>query len=292
MFRYLVLLAATILPAFGADDALHAQVTMLFKQRQWAEAQVILQKVTAAEPDNAAAWFYLGQSYQFRDDAEHSVPAFEKATSLAPTNSIYQCYLGDAYGLAALKAGLFAKLDWAQKCKSAYDKAVELDPKNIRARVSVMEFCRQAPGFLGGGMDKAYAQAAEIQKLDPVRGRKAYAGLYLADKKYPEAFALYESALREKPGDDDSLYSIGRLATITGQQLDRGLAALREILTQPGKANHAPTQTLVGNLLEKKGDKPAALAAYQAALTGDPKYVPALEALRKLNESGGGVARK
>ncbi|HEY4247926.1 MAG TPA: hypothetical protein VGM64_13820 [Lacunisphaera sp.] len=285
MFRYLVLLAATTLSGLGADDVLRAQVTTLFKQRQWAEAQVILQKVTAAEPNNAGAWFYLGQTYQFRDDAEHSVPAFEKATALDSTNSIYQCYLGDAYGLAALKAGLFAKLGWANKCKAAYDKAVELDPKNIRARVSVMEFCRQAPSFLGGGMDKAYEQAAEIQKLDAVRGRKAYAGLYIADKKYTEAFALYETALREKPGDDDSLYSLGRLATISGEQLDRGLVALREILTHPGKSNDAPTQTLIGNILEKKGDKTAARVAYEAALVGDAKYVPALEGLRKLNGS-------
>lgn len=291
MFRYLVLLVAITLPAFGADEALRAQVTTLFKQRQWAEAQIILQKVTAAEPTNAAAWFYLGQTYLFRNDAENSVPAFEKATTLDSTNSLYQCYLGDAYGLSALKAGLFSKLGWAKKCKGAYDRAVELDPKNIRARVSVMEFCRQAPSFLGGGMDKAYEQAAEIQKLDPVRGRKVYAGLYIAEKKYSEAFAIYEAALREKPGDDDSLYGLGRLVTISGEQLDRGLAALREILTHPGKAKDAPTQTLVGNILEKKGDKPAARAAYEAALTGDSKYVPAVEGLRKLNESQGVIGK-
>lgn len=285
MLRYFIFLALTGLPAFAADPDLREQVTALFKQRQWVEAQVILQKVTASEPNNAAAWFYLGQTYLFRDDAGNSVPAFEKATTLAPDDSIYQCYLGDAYGLSALKAGLFSKLGWAEKCKGAYDRAVELDPKNIRARVSVMEFCRQAPSFLGGGMDKAYEQAAEIQKLDPVRGRKAYAGLYIAEKKYADAFALYESALREKPGDDDSLYSLGRLATISGEQLDRGLAALREILTHSGKGNDAPTQTLLGNILEKKGDKPAARTAYEAALSGNPKYVPALEALRKLNES-------
>ncbi len=285
MFRSLLFLAATTLSAFGANEMLRTQITTLFKERQWAEAQVILQKTTAAEPNNAAAWFYLGQSYLFRNDAENSVPALEKATKLAPGDSIYQCYLGDAYGLAALKAGLFAKLEWAKKCKEAYDKAVELDPKNIRAHVSVMEFCRQAPSFLGGGMDKAYEQAAEIQKLDSVRGRKAYAGLYTAEKKYAEAFSLYEVALREKPGDDDSLYNIGRLASISGEQLDRGLAALREILTHPGKTNDAQTQTLAGNILEKKGDKLAARAAYAAALIGDPKYVPALEALRKLNES-------
>src|SRR6185312_1608118 len=183
MLRYFILLALAALPAFAADSTLREQVTPLFKQRRWNDAQVLLEKATVAEPNNAEAWFYLGQSFLFRNDADNSVPALEKAAALAPTNSVYQCYLGDAYGLSALKGGLFAKLGWANKCKAAYDKAIALDPKNVRARVSVMEFCRQAPGFLGGGMDKAYEQAAEIQKLDPVRGRKAYAGLYIAEKK-------------------------------------------------------------------------------------------------------------
>ena len=285
MLRYFILLVLAALPAFAANSPLHEQVTALFKQHQWSDAQVLLEKATAAEPNNAEAWFYLGQSFLFRNDADNSVPALEKAAVLAPNNSIYQCYLGDAYGLSALKGGLFAKLGWANKCKAAYDKAVTLDPKNIRARVSVMEFCRQAPSFLGGGMDKAYEQAAEIQKLDPARGRKAYAGLYVSENKYAPAFALYEAALKEKPGDEDSLYNIGRLAVISGEQTDRGLGTLRELLTHPGNANDAPAQTAIGNLLEKKGDKAGARAAYEAALVGDPKFVQALEALRKLNQT-------
>lgn len=285
MRRALLLFGLIVIPGFAIDQAVSDQVTELFKQRRWSEAQTLLEKITATEPNTAQAWFFLGQALLAQNNAEKAVPALEKAAELDPAKSEYQVILGDAYGLTALKAGLFAKMAWAKKCKAAYDKAIELDPKNIRARSSAMEFCQQAPGFLGGGMDKAYEQAAEIKKLDGVRGRQAYATLYVAEKKYPEAFAIYEDVLREKPGDDDALYNIGRLAAISGQQLDRGLETLKELVSHPGREKDARAQTRIGNILEKKGDKSGAKTAYETALIGDPKFVQALEALRKLNAS-------
>lgn len=281
MLRTLLLIALSALPAFAADAALRDQVADLFKQRQWTEAQALLEKVTAAEPDNAEAWYSLGQVFLARNDAEKAVPALEKATQLDPAKSDYFLQLGHAYGISAQKAGLFAKLGFAKKCKAAYDKAVQLDPANINARWSLMEYCRQAPGIIGGGMDQAYVQAEAIKQLDARRGRSAYARLYTADKKYAEAFALYDEVLWEKPDDGDALYNVGRLAAQSGEQLERGLAALRKLLTQQG-GNNARTQTWLGAILEKQGDKPGAKAAYEAAVALDPKFTQALEALRKL----------
>jgi len=283
MLRVLLFLSLIATPGFAVDQAISDQVAELFKERRWTEAEVLLEKVTTAEPNEAPPWFFLGQALLAQNNADKAVPALEKAVGLAPANSEYQRILGDAYGVSALKAGLFAKMTWAKKCKAAYDKAVELDPQNIRARSSVMEFCRQAPGFLGGGMDKAYEQAAEIKKLDPLRGRQAYATLYAAEKKFPEAFTLYEDALHENAGDEDALYNIGRLAAISGQQLDRGLAALKELLSHPGRDNDARVHTRIGDILQKQGDKAGAKTAYETALARDPKFVQALEALRKLN---------
>ena len=283
MLRIILILALAALPALAADSALHDQIAGLFKQHQWVEAQAVLEKLTVAEPANAEAWYYLGETFLARNDAEKALVTAEKCTTLAPAESRYFLQLGNAAGLSAMKAGLFSKMGFAKQCKAAYDKAVELDPKNINARWSVMEYCRQAPGFLGGGMDQAYAQAEEIKKLDLRRGRQAYAMLYAADKKYPEAFGVYEEMLREKPGDADALYNIGRLAAISGEQLDRGLATLREYLAKEPQANHARTHTRIGNILEKQGDKAGARAAYETALRVDPKFALAAEALRKLN---------
>lgn len=284
MLRPLLFLALTALPVFAADQASRDQIAELFRNRQWAEAQALLEKITAAEPDNAEAWHSLGLTHLARNDALLAVPALEKAVALEPTKSEYVLQAGHAYGLSAMKAGLFAKLSFARKCKAAYDKAVELDPSSINARWSLMEYCRQAPGLLGGGMEHAYAQAAEIKRLDARRGRSAYASLYAYEKKFADAFAVYDEVLRDQPADPDALFNIGRLAAQSGEQLDRGLSSLRTLLTQEGRASDARAHTFIGQILEKQGDKAGARTAYEAALAGDPAYTRAQEALRKLQE--------
>jgi tetratricopeptide (TPR) repeat protein len=281
---FLLLVAAS----FAAEPGFRDQVTDLFKHRQWAEAQSVLEKIVAAEPDNAEAYYYLAQAQINRNDHEHAVLSMEKATTLAPANSEYFRLLGDTYGISAQKAGIFSKFGWARKCKAAYDKAVELDPKNVTARMSVLEYCRQAPGIVGGGMDEAYAQAAEIRKLDPSRGQQAFVLLYSSEKKYPEAFHLLDETLKETPDDYNALYQFGRLAADSGLNLDRGLAALRhclELKRPPNSPGRAPTQWRIGNILEKQGDKAGARAAYETALKADPKFPQAIEALRKLDEA-------
>lgn len=286
MFRFFVgfvLLSAIAIA--GEPPALRDQVSALFREQKWTEAQTLLQQAVAANPNDAEANFFLGVSFINQKDAEHAVPSLEKAVALAPTNGNYARTLGDAYGMTAQKAGLFAKLGWAKKCKAAYDKAVELDPNDLNARWCMMEFSRQAPSFLGGGMEGAYMQAAEIKKLDPARGRAAYTTLYLSEKKYAEAFALYDELLKDSPNDLGTLYQIGKLADTTGQQLDRGLTVLEKCLTIPQPVDArglAPIHWRIGNILLKKSDPTRARAAYQAALVADPKFTPASEALAKL----------
>ena len=288
MSRLLPFLLLGALPAFALDQALHDKVDALFKQRQWAAAQSVLEHATAATPKDAEAWQLLGQVFQQLGDPDRAVEAMEQAVALAPANSNLQRELGDVYGFAAQKAGMLSKMGLAKKCKAAYDKAVELDPRNIDARWSLMEYCRQAPGFVGGGMDAAYAQAEEIRKLDANKGRIALATLYVADKKMVEAFGLFDEALKADPNNYTALYQIGRLSAMTGQRLDQGIENLHKCLALPqpaGQPGPAPVNWRIGNILEKKGDKAAAKAAYEAAVAIDPTFVPALESLRKLNEA-------
>lgn len=271
--------------ALGLDPAQAVRIHDLVRHRQFPEAQAELEQIVAANPRDAEAQYRLGKVRLDRGQLEDSVRALETATSLAPGNSDYYRVLGDAYGISAQRAGLFAKLGFARKCKAAYDKAVALDPKNINARWSVMEYCRQAPAIVGGGMDGAYTQAAEIRKLDARRGIAAYAMLYATEKKYDEAFAMFGEALKTAPDDYEVLYRIGQFAAISGREVDRGIASLQRCLELSPPSNspgHAPVQWRLGNLLAAKGDKAGARAAYEAALKIDPNFPQALEALRKL----------
>jgi tetratricopeptide (TPR) repeat protein len=229
--------------------------------------------------------FYLGRLALWFDDEPAALSHLERAVAAAPKDARIHNALGDAYGLAAQNAGLLSKLGWAQRCKAAYERAVGLEPENVAYRWSLVGYFCIAPRVAGGGLDKAYLQAEEIRKLDAMAGRIAFATLFLSEKKFPAAFQQFEPVLRNEPDSFMALYHVGRCAALSGTQLARGLAALRRCLElQPpvgdGMPTHASVHYRIGNILEKKGDKFAAEAAYARAKDAHPDFRPAKIALK------------
>ena len=277
--------ALALLASAAIDTAAYTAAVELYTQRKPQEAQKAFEALAAADAANPDIQFYLGRLALQRDDHEKAVAYLEKAIALAPTDARYHHRLGDAYGRSAQKAGMFSKMGLAGKCRTAYEKAVELDPKSIDARLALLGFYQQAPGIVGGGMDKALLQAQAIKQLDPARGGMAIAGVYVIEKKYAQAFAEFDEALKEKPGDYAALFQAGRLAAISGEGLASGLEALRQCLAQTPPGNqpgHAAAHWRIGNILEKQNDRLGARAAYEAALKLDPKFPQAIESLKKL----------
>jgi tetratricopeptide (TPR) repeat protein len=181
-------------------------------------------------------------------------------------------------------AGKTRSLSGANRGRDAMIRAIELNPENLQAREGLMQFYSQAPWPIGSS-SKAYAQAEEIRKRDPIRGLTALITLKSGEKKYADATELCEIALKQNPDNYLALYQIGRLASTTGENLDRGLITLRrclELVPPPNQPGHSGAHFRIGVILEKKGDKPAARAAYESALKLDPKMKLALEALAKL----------
>ncbi len=285
-YRFLLISAALLINLQATEKSSREQIAELVAGHHWAAVRPLLEQAVTGDPKDSEAHYYLGLTLLNQNKPEEAVAQLENATTLAPINSEYQRVLGDAYGSVAQQAGMLSKMSWAKKCKAAYLRAIEIDPRNIGARMSVMEYYRQAPGFVGGGMDQAYAQAEEIKKLDAVQGRVALASLYVSDKKYREAFALYEAIIKDQPDDYDSLYALGRITALTGENLDAGLVALRHCLALTSTGSHpskAPANWRIGTILELKGDKMAARAAYESSLKIDPAFKQASESLKRLN---------
>jgi tetratricopeptide (TPR) repeat protein len=240
----------------------------------------------AATPSAAEDAAASGTRHIAEGNTDGAVKSWEKAVALAPENGEYHRQLGDAYGLAAQKAGMLGKMSLGKKCLAAYEKAVALEPENLEARSSLMTVYQQAPAMMGGGIERAREQAAAIKKLDATRGSVAAAMLFIGEKKYAEAFAELDQALENEPGNYSALYQLGRAAALSGEKTDRGIETLRLCLAQqppPGAPAHDAANWRLGNLWEKKGDKASARAAYQAALAIKPDYKPALDSLKKLD---------
>src|SRR5262249_43519172 len=147
------------------------------------------------------AQYYLAELALRRDDADKAVAYAAKAVELTPNNADAQHALGDAYGLSAQRASIFSQFGLAKKCLTAYHRAVELAPANVDFHQSLFEYYRQAPGIAGGGLDKAEIEAGVIKQLDPVRGRSAFATIFVAQKKYDHALAEFDEVLKTAPDD-------------------------------------------------------------------------------------------
>jgi tetratricopeptide (TPR) repeat protein len=268
----------------GSSSELAAAVAQYDAGRDSA-AQKLFEQIVVSRPDDPEVNFRLGRVALWFDDEVRGRACLEKAVRAAPTDPRIQDALGDAYGLTAQKAGFFARFGWALRCRAAYQRAVEFDPRNPEYHWSLLRYFMQAPRIAGGGMSKAYAEAAEIKKLDATSGRIAFATLFLADEKYDQAFQGFDGVLRVNPDDFMSLYQVGRCAALSGRQLDRGMAALRRCLQlglpkRAGAPNYGNVHFRLGNILEKKGDLAGAKAEYAASREADPDLRPDKDALQ------------
>src|SRR5205085_11738280 len=83
--------------------------------------------------------------------------------------------------------------------KTEFETAVSLDPNHVDARWGLMQFYMLAPGFIGGGEDKAIQQANEIKKRDNYMGHRARSWIFMRQKKLDLARNEYVTAVREDP---------------------------------------------------------------------------------------------
>ena len=197
-------------PMHAQDDAL-ATAIRRFEAREFASARDLLQRVTAAEPRNAPAAFYLGRSLYALRDINGAVRWLEKATQLAPDSARYHLLLADAVGMQAQNASILKQPGLARKAKAALERAVELDPQNVDAHWGLMQFYLIAPGIVGGSDDKARAQAEIIAAIDPYFGEVARGTIADHTKKHAEAEQHFKRAIALRP---DSVQGYNQLAAL------------------------------------------------------------------------------
>jgi tetratricopeptide (TPR) repeat protein len=143
--------------------------------------------------ENQAALFLIGRDYFMLGDFKKSTEYLQKAIAVQPSSSEYMDWLGRAYGRRAETANPMSAPFLASKARQAFERSVELDPKNTDALSDLFDYYLEAPGFLGGGYDKAYGVAQKISLVDPPEGY--FERARLAQKR--QEFSTAEQHLRE-----------------------------------------------------------------------------------------------
>ena len=117
----------------------------------------------------------------------------ERAIAFDGTHATYYLWLGRTYGYQAQHAPAGEQFFLARKVRKCLEKAVELNPDLVAARVDLVAFYLQAPNLLGGSVDKAKLQAAEIAKRDPEQGKLARQHCQNAEQNGAPLFVLTSS---------------------------------------------------------------------------------------------------
>lgn len=94
-----------------------------------------------------------------------AIEELEKAVKLAPENASYQHILAVSYGREAEQANWFRAMDLAKKTLKHLELASKLDPDNVEILDDLMDYYREAPGFLGGDSEKADKIEDLIKKI-------------------------------------------------------------------------------------------------------------------------------
>lgn len=287
------------------------------------EAVKVLKLRTTASANDAEAWHLLCRSYYAKAQWDEAIAAAKRAVELKPGSSDYHLWLGRSYGEKAESLGTWhwmSALSLAGKTRSEFEKAVELDGNNVGARSDLAEFYAEAPGIVGGGKDKARRQAEQLAPKDAAAAYWITGLLAEKDKDLAAAEREYRAAVDASKGDGgrwldlasfykragrtaDMQHAIDKAvaaerkrgevfyeaATILYESgLDLGAAAklVRHYLDSENKVEEAPAfraHYLLGNILEKQGQKQAAVAEYRAALDLNGDFTDARNALQRLN---------
>lgn len=295
----------------------------LFASGRYAEAVTALRAAAEADPADAEAAFYLGRAHLALEELDEAVEWLEKSVALEPQRASYHHRLGQAHGEQSRKASLLGRSSLARKSRQHLTEAVALDPQLVEARSDLVEFYLEAPGFLGGGVDKALVEAAAVKELDERQGLLAYAKIYRDQEDDAKLRALYEEGarkypdmgrfllelgyIREREGDVEGAfalfdrlaavsgwemtgcYQVGRVAATTGYGADRGIECLQGYVSHRPKQDMPPLDAAwfrLGQVHARQGEVDSARAAFEQCLRLDPKHKEAKNALQSLRSDG------
>lgn len=256
----------------------------LYHHTAYRESLLVL---LSAPQKDAASLQLIGQNYFMLAEYKRATESLEKAATLAPDNPQILNWLGRAYGRRAESSNPFTAPSYATKARQMFERSVALDPSNKEATGDLLDYYLDAPGFLGGGDQKAQELVNTISRTDPAEGHYAQAliddhrkqydaaekhfrhAVELAPKqvsrivdlakflakrgRIDESEAMFERATKLAPNNPRLLFEHASVYVKEQRNLDQARQMLRRYLQAPLTADDPPRQEAQA-LLKKIGN--------------------------------------
>jgi tetratricopeptide (TPR) repeat protein len=217
-----------------AMPALQAQPAQALKEAEELYTRTAYKESLALlnqDAKDAATDFLAGRDYFMLGEFKAATDYLQRAAAEAPTNGEYMDWLGRAYGKRAETSNPFVAPGFASKARQAFEKSVQLDPRNSDALSDLFDYYLDAPGFLGGGYEKAQAVAKQIAAIDPPEGYFEQAKLAQKHREFDTAEKHLKAAIAVAPKKVGAMLAYARFLANQGRthESDEVLAEAEKI---------------------------------------------------------------
>jgi tetratricopeptide (TPR) repeat protein len=281
------------------------QAEAAMQHNDFVTAESLLQKATAAKPNDYRAWFDLGYVYNATHRTPQAIEAYRKSVAAKPDvfesnlnlgvllagqgdNAEATKYLKTATQLkptAALEVGLaraWQSLGYVeeesnpQAALAAYAEAAKLNPNAAQPHVSAAILLEKR-----NDLDRAAQEFQTAAQLDP-SSTQAIAGLanvYTKQKKYPEAEAALRKVLATDPQNNNARVQLGRVLQAEGKNAEAAEELQQGLRVGP---NDPRAALELGSLYVEAGKNDQAEQQFRVAVQKMPQDAEAHYALGSL----------
>jgi tetratricopeptide (TPR) repeat protein len=269
-----------------------ARAEELIQNRDYTQAETVLQKLVASDPENYVAWFDLGFVENGLDRQQESIAAYRKSVAAKP--DVFESNLN--LGLQLAKAGhpdaeqflrAAAQLKptshvaegqaraWASlahllepskpdEALSAYHRAAALVPDDPEPRLAAGLFLEKQNKFADAEQEYKQVLAVDPQSSEAIIG---LANIYMRGRRFPDAEAQLRKIVAAHPQQAAAHIQLGRVLAAEGKN-DEAITELQSAM----KITPADTsvQRDLAELYSTAGKNQQAEGAYRALLAAHP----------------------
>ncbi len=261
------------------------QARKLYNLTQFDQSLQILRAIPVKD---AEVYDLTGRNLYMQGDFKRASEAFESALAADPQNSTTALWLARAYGRRAETSSPFTAPGYASKARTCFEKAVQLNPRNLEALSDLFEYYMEAPGFLGGGQDKAQALVPKMAAVNEADAQWAQARLAEKHKQYSTAEEHLRRAIEVAPQQVGRFIELAHFLAKQGknQEADESLARAEKIAPNSPRLMYAKADIYIKSGRNLKLAKDLLKRYINCSLSpDDPPRSDALKLLKQVQGS-------
>jgi Putative Zn-dependent protease, contains TPR repeats len=208
------LIGGCLVASLWAQSPTLDQATKLYNRTDYEGS---LRLLIAGTEKDARVYDLIGRNQFMLGEFKKASESYQQAVAADPSNSEYEHWLGKSLGKRAETASPFTAPGLASKARQHFEKAVALNPRNKDAVNDLFEYYMDAPGFLGGGLDKAATVAESIAALDRAEGLWAQSRIAERRKDYGKAEEQLRRAMQAAPQQVGRIVDLAKFLSKQGR---------------------------------------------------------------------------